>query len=319
MSASTREREAHLALTAWASIVDDGVLTPMAQVTNPLWLVESFGSALVLKQLPQYPPGVEPVAQFRVLSHLQAHGVPVALPTLTDQGTLHATVNDRQWVLLPYLEHRPSSPELGPDAPSVAFAIGTAIGRLDRALAAYPWPVKSYVDDPTKTITRALLELPPEAVEIAGPFADILSDRCAGLPVQLTHGDCNDGNVLLNHDQLVGIIDIDHLPTGPRVRDLAYYLGSRLRRYLEWPNGAIAAATMVDVLGDYVAGYHQIHPLTEQELRAIVPLMLLVEIGGAHWALHGWEPDRDTYQRNLRSITWIIHHFRALAQAAQTP
>lgn len=317
MSGSELDQEAHLALTAWASIVNTGGLTAMPQVTNPLWRVEGAGPTLILKQLPQYPPGVAPVVSFRVLSHLQAHGVPVALPTLTDQGTLHATVNDRQWVLLPYLAHQSSNHELEPNATATATAIGAAIGHLDRALAAYPWPVESFVDDPSKIITKALPELPLEAVQFVEPFTDLLRDTCTGLPVQLTHGDCNDGNVLVNQDQVIGIIDIDHLPTGPRVRDLAYYLASRLRTHLAQPDSTNATAALANLFGDYVAGYHQTYPLTEQELRAIVPLMLLVEIGGAHWALNGWEPNRDNYHRSLQSIIWIGDHFETLVQAAQ--
>ena len=66
----------------------------MPRATNPLWRVDGPGPTLVLRQLPHYPPGVAPVVEFRVLSHLQRHGVPVARPLLTDHGTLHATVED---------------------------------------------------------------------------------------------------------------------------------------------------------------------------------------------------------------------------------
>jgi Ser/Thr protein kinase RdoA (MazF antagonist) len=266
-----------------------------------------------LKQLPQYPPGVPPVVEVRVLTHLQNHGIPVALPILTDHGTLHITVNERAWTLLPYLPHQRSDFELGPDAAATAAAVGAAIGSLDRALADYPWPVDSFVDDAIKVVTDALPQLPPEATQLIQPFIDLLHDTCAG-PTQLTHGDCNDGNVLIDQGRVTGVIDIDHLPTGPRVRDVAYYLASRLSTHLaaHGPAAAAAARAMAAVFTDYITGYQQIHPLTDQERQAIVPLMLITEIGGAHWALHGWEANTANYRGSLRSITWITDHLASL-------
>ena len=138
------------------------------------------------------------------------------------------------------------------------------------------------------------------------------------LPTKLAHGDCNDGNVLIDQGRVTGVIDIDHLPSSPRPRDLAYYLTSRLSRHLAQPETADAAtAAMTAVLSDYVAGYHQVHPLTDQELRSIVPLMLVTEIGSAHWALNGWETNLASYQRNLQSIRWIAGHFDTLTEAAE--
>ena len=114
--------EARTALTAWASLLDENAaLTPMPRATNPLWRLSTAGPDLVLKQLPQYPPGVAPFTEFRVLTHLQQHNVSVALPIVTDQGTLHASVNERQWTLLPYLGQQSSNFELGPDAAATAL------------------------------------------------------------------------------------------------------------------------------------------------------------------------------------------------------
>lgn len=318
MSTAGLDRAARTALAAWASLTSTSTMTAMPRTTHPLWRIETIGPALVLKQLPPYPPGVAPVVEFRVLSHLQGRGVPVALPLLTDQGSLHATVDGRPWVLLPHLPHQTRHHELGPDPAATATAIGAAIGRLDHALAEYPWPVESFTDDPLEVITGKLPELPAEATRLVQPFVELLREACVGLPGQLTHGDCNDGNVLVDRGQVTGIIDVDHLPTGPRVRDLAYYLASRLRSHLAHPETSEAATTaLAAVVGDYVAGYHSVCPLSGQELRAVVPLMLLVEVGGAHWALNGWAPDDTSYRRSLQSIAWIAHHFDALARSAQ--
>lgn len=321
MSTTDSEDEARTALTAWASLLDvNATLTAMPKATNLLWRLDHAGPDLVLKQLPQYPPGVPLLMEFRVLTHLQRHGVQVALPIVTDQGRVHASVNESQWTLLPHLPQQSSNFELEPDAAATAHAVGAAIGSLDKALASYPWPVDSYVDNPIEVITAALPELPPEVVDLVEPLEGLLHERCANLPMQLAHGDCNDGNVLIDRGRVTGVIDIDHLPSSPRARDLAYYLASRLSRHLANPETADAAtAAMTSVYRDYVAGYQQAHHLTDQELHSIVPLMLVTEIAGVHWALNGWEANIASYQRSLRTIRWITGHFDALTQAARAP
>ena len=50
-----------------------------------------------------------------------------------------------------------------------------------------------------------------------------------------------------------------------------------------------------------------------------MPLMLRIGIGGAHWCLHGWEPDPDGYRANLRSIAWLAGYFDAMATAPCLP
>ena len=69
-------------------------------------------------------------------------------------------------------------------------------------------------------------------------------------------------------------------------------------------------------VGSYVAGYHSAYPLTEHERNAVIPLMLLAEVSGAHWSLHGWQPDDANYRRNLRSIAWITEHYDELASVS---
>lgn len=55
----------------------------------------------------------------------------------------------------------------------------------------------------------------------------------AGLPVQPIHGDCHGSNVLLCNGEVSGFIELDHLPTGPRLYDLAYDLADRLKWWIE--------------------------------------------------------------------------------------
>ncbi|SDR71559.1 phosphotransferase enzyme family protein [Actinopolymorpha singaporensis] len=313
---------AHSALRAWDSVVGNAHPEPMPLVHNQVWQVfAEDGRRYVLKRLPEFAPGAGPVDTFRVLSHLQAAGVPVVLPVVTDQATIHTVQADRTYSLSSFVPSDSGNHELGPSAGETSYAVGAAIAKLDRALAECPWQPKSYVDDPVpQALGEALPSLPPELTGPVAPLARHLGATASGLPVQRTHGDCNTGNVLVRDRQVSGFIDIDHLPLGPRVRDLSYYLASRLHTHVNHRQDAERhTAAMLAVLGEYVAGYHETYPLSDRELAAVVPLMLLVEIGSASWALHGWNPDLATYRRSATTITWITDHLDELTDAAALP
>ncbi|HEY6740463.1 MAG TPA: phosphotransferase [Actinopolymorphaceae bacterium] len=227
-------RAALEALEAWRAAVGTAELLELASPTNPTWLVTAEdGQRYVLKPLPEFPPGVGPVDEFRVVAYLQKVGILVVLPIVTDEGEIHARVDERTYALMPYVPHDECNHELGPDARTVARAIGAAIGDVDRALADCPWRVPSYVDDPVSQVFgESLPNLPDEITRAVAPHVEHLRTAMTDLPTQRTVGDCNAGNVLVRNREVVAFIDLDHLPLGPRARDLAYYLASRLRAHL---------------------------------------------------------------------------------------
>lgn len=308
------------ALEAWESIVGGADIEPLPIVNNPLWRVTTATDrAYVLKQLPEFAPGAGPVDQFRALGHLQAAGVPVAPPIVTDDARINTTVDDTGYALLPYLPSDPGNHELGPDAAETSYAIGAAIGHIDMALAECPWSLRSYVDEPDRLLGETLPELPAEATRPVAPLVDRLRAATSDLPTQRTVGDCNTGNVLVHGTRVSGFIDLDHLPIGPRIWDLSDYLASRLNAHLESDMAERDTAAMLAVLGSYVTGYHETNPLSERELAAIVPLVLLITIGGTSWHLHGWVPKPERYRHGVRVIAWITEHLDELTTAAGTP
>jgi Ser/Thr protein kinase RdoA (MazF antagonist) len=294
----------------------------MDRVHNPIWKVTGEdGRQWVLKRLPEWPPGVGPVEEYRVLCYLQARGLPVAVPVVTDDGliaynaeNLGTDPNEKRptgphaYALLPLLPHDRGLAE----SPELAYAIGRGIGRLDRALAECPWRVTSFTDDPAPDVLgETYARLPAELRAFVDPLRDRLWSALTDLPTQLTHGDCNVGNVLVHNGEVSGFLDLDHLPRGPRVRDLSVYLATRLKAQIVDgdPDATVA------VLGSYVAGYHAAFPLTERELAAVVPLLLTVLVDGADWCLHGWVPDPAGYQRNARAVAWVTRRYERLVDA----
>ena len=312
------EELATAALGAWQSSLTFVRVDRLPVVTNPVWkVVTDHGRRFALKQLPEFPPGVGLVHEFRVLCHLAAAGVPVAMPVVTDEARLTAHVGDRQFSLLPWADSDQGNHELAPDAAATSRSIGGAIGHLDAALAKCPWLPPSFVDDPARDVLGDTLLKVPEVAELIAPLRDELWSAVIDLPTQLTHGDCNTGNVLVHGGTVSAFLDLDHLPVGPRIRDLSYYLASRLQVHLAQPETARRdAEAWIAQLGHYVAGYHESHPLTEREIAAVVPLILLVEIGSASWCLHGWVPNPAGYDISLRTLAWLAARIEELTEAA---
>jgi Ser/Thr protein kinase RdoA (MazF antagonist) len=303
------------ALEAWKSVVGDThEVRPMPVVHNAIWRVEAEAERVfVLKKLPEFAPGAGPVEAFRVLCHLQAAGVPVALPIVTDEGAIRAPVGERCFELVPFVPSDSGNHEVGPRAKQTSYAIGQAIARADRALLDCPWPIDSYVDDPAHDILDVTLpKLPAEIADRVQPFVDRLREATTGLPAQRTIGDCNSGNVLVHQGKVSAFIDLDHLPIAPRVRDLSDYLASRLRSQI----AEGGTPPILAVLGDYVAGYHDTNPLSAQELAAIAPLLLLLEIGLVEWWTSSWVPNPARRELSVRAIEWLTEHFDGLVTAA---
>lgn len=311
------------AIKAWRSVVGAALLEPMDKVHNAIWrVIGEDRREWVLKHLPEFPPGVGPVEEYRVLCHLQAAGLPVAVPIVTDDGQIaHNADNLRTdpqvkqptgkeaYALIPLL---PNDPELR-ESPQLAHTIGAGIGRLDRALADCPWRVTSFADDPARQILHERYPgLPGELRALTTPVRDRLYRAVLDLPTQRTHGDCNVGNVLVHNGAVTGYIDLDHLPTGPRVHDLSNYLVTRLAAHIEHDD----ADAMVAPLRHYVAGYQSAYPLRDHELAAVVPLMLTIAIGSADWHLHGWVPDPDAYRKARRTIEWLTRRYDELSTTA---
>ncbi|GAB3432585.1 phosphotransferase enzyme family protein [Flindersiella endophytica] len=310
---TTPDPDCIAALEAWQSILGEARIEPIRLTELPLWrVVAEDGRAYALKKLPEFPPGAGPVDAYRVITHLRAKGIPVAAPIVTDGAAIHTVVAERRYSLVPFVPSDPGNHETGPHAKQTSYAIGKAIAEFDSALADCPWPVSSFVDDPAPDILDGALPKLPEVAEMVAPLTDRLRETVTGLPMQRIHGDCNTGNVLVHRGNVSGFIDIDHLSLGPRVRDLSDYLASRLRDQLDAPG----TAPILAVLSDYVAGYHATAELTDQELAAVVPIILLLEIGLVRWFLYGWVPNPAKQHLSMRAIAWITEHFDELVSAA---
>ncbi len=221
--------------------------------------------------------------QCRVLHHVHAHDpslpVPSVVPTIAGTDQVSVTnadgVQRLAWLItaLPghlYAHERPKSA-------SLARAIGVAHGRLGQALKSFD---HSALARPTKWDLEAAgwIVGHPEAITaparrllvdgIAARFVTELKGRLARLPHIAIHNDLNDHNFLVaargNEVAVSGLLDFGDLIPGARVADLAIAAA-----YL-----VLEVANPIDLLSAYVAGVHQVAPLSEEEIELLWPLLL---------------------------------------------
>ncbi len=239
-----------------------------------------------------------------VLAHLDRSGIPVGAPQPTDDGHPFAEYEGELYILSPYLTGPVTA-----DSPSQIEHTGGAIAELHQALATCPAAIDSWeihLADRTFGETWPNLEtnLPPadfkQLSAAISPVRDEMVQAFEGLPSQRIHGDCHAGNILLTGDEVTGFIDLDHLPIGPRMYDLGYYLSCGITACTE--SGEAPADALERLSHPLFAGYQAVTPMTAAESAAIVPIMLSVQLILADWYLQAG--NRPRADRSLHFTHW---------------
>lgn len=306
-------RSADAALTAWRGVLRVTRVEPIAHADSACLVTGEDGRRYVLKRI----DGLDDLgerrhrlaAEFRILLHLRSCDLPVALPLATDNARLYSNVGDAIYTLTPMLES-----DGGALALQAFREIGRTIGRLHQALAAYRYDIPSWhIDLVPRTFDEALSDVR------AGLSAQDLSEvervldlrrhdmitTMTDLPVQRIHGDCHLGNILVCRGKVSGLIDLDHLPSGPRTYDLAYLLANRAADEVD---GLPAAAAHL------MRGYLERNTLEQQERAAMVPVMLAVELQLVGWIL-GHPRFVSNTETHLSAYHWIASHYDELVSA----
>jgi Ser/Thr protein kinase RdoA (MazF antagonist) len=316
-------------LQHWRDTVGEAPARAPLQVTGTvLGITTAAGSRFVFKEVAKGQPVAERLARLeaehRVLRHLAAHGVPVAVPLPTDAGRLFVRDGAAVYTLSPMLPVGGRDPAPGPDPwpdpppERRAANLGAAIGRLHRALAAFRGDLRSWRQDlPTRILDVApprirahLDDARTAALEAAlTALAPGLRAALTGLPEQPIHGDCHGGNILVAGGEVTGFVDLDHLPTGPRVYDLAFLLADRLKWRLDDPEHV---ARWRATLPHLLAGYAREQPLSARERDAIWYGMLATQV--LFVEAFSRAGDEANVTRNLDAFWWIHRHRAEIEQ-----
>lgn len=315
-------RRARAALGAWV-----GHIGPVAtlKVAYPGWaggeatafaVTTKCGERFILKNIASSLNAERIDTEYNLLRHLQAFGVPVAVPIPPDSGQLCVRDQDGVYLLYPML---PADQTIPPGGIEEVYAnIGAAVARLHVALAAYPGQVDSWTMDLPRTLAEEAV--PRIARALTGDDKDAfqrvwmllhedMSAALTALPTQLIHGDCHGGNYLLYRGDVSGFVDLDHLPTGPRVYDIGYLLAD------------MAKAQFVDIhahrgwlqrFQHVVIGYQRENTLSRREKDALWFVMLATQLLFVDWFFqHGRD---ELARKNLEAFYWIHRNGHEIAR-----
>lgn len=281
------------------------------------------GAGYVLKVMRPDCPHWLVEMQVQAMTHIAQHDaqvpVPRVLPSVSGAKVLSLPDEHGQdrlvWLIarLPgvcYAHAQPKTLRLIRD-------LGTVLGRTARALQDFSHPrlardfkwdlmragwIAEHLHEIQDPQRHALLTSAMTQFDEIGPVL-------RALPQQAIHNDANDYNILVDKapgdPAISGLIDFGDMCLGPRVCDLAIAAAYVV---LNMPRPDLALAALV-------AGYHEVYPLTGEELDLLWPLIrmrLAVSVVNSH--LMAIETPDDPYVTISQAPAW-----RFLEGVAQPP
>ncbi len=272
--------------------------------------------------------------EHRLMAHVAAAGLPVALPLAGPGGATFLRVGGRFWAVFPFITDR----QLAPEAFTVAHAaeLGRVLGAIHVALARYPaaeaaaFPPKLLWDsaqaaDEMRAYEREIAKRPaldPFDQHALASFAYRRTLLASGvpppaafarLPSQLLHGDFHERNVFFTPaGQVSAVIDWELAAIGPRAWEIVRALDLALQAPLDLEAGAPR-------LRAFIHAYAAEAPLSEAECLAMPEL---------YWAarVHSLWVYEEHYRKgsartdavamaDLAGLEWWSRHRQELARA----
>ncbi|MFN4204633.1 MAG: phosphotransferase [Tabrizicola sp.] len=250
-----------------------GTLSPLTSERDQNHRLDTSRGSFTLKLANQAEPAALTAFQTLALCHVARTApdlpIPRVIPTLDGQSIL--TTPDGALRLLTWLPGTPLAHL--PRTPALATAIGSALGRLDSALAGFHhpaadhhllWDIRNTAD--LTPLTEALPDdLKPRVTAFLGRFAGHIAPALAQLPRQVIHGDFNPHNLLADPDRpdhLTGILDFGDMALSHRICDLAIAAS-----YLIVPTDPTL------LLLPLVRAYHRANPLSAGEITRLPDLI----------------------------------------------
>src|SRR4051812_46646972 len=229
----------------------------------------------------------------------QLAGTPAAAlvpaPVRTPDGRAAVDVGGRVARVLTWLPgqvwadaDRADATSAEPDTSARLRALGAAVARVDHALAGFDhprlardlrWNLVSAAEQRELVRYVADGERRALATAVLDAFAGRVAPALSALPSQAIHNDANDRNVLVEAENVTGLLDFGDLCRAPRICGLAVAAA-----YTVAAHGAGA-------LRDVVEGYHGVAPLTAPELTLLLDLVrtrLALSV-----VMAGWQHARD--------------------------
>ena len=255
----------------------DGAAAPLDGERDRNFRIDGTQGSFVLKVgNPADPAGVVEMQVLAMEHAIRADAtLPIARPRRTVDGRLTGSVaidgTDHAVQLVTFIDGATFPP--GPASPSARRAVGTAVARLDRALAGFSHPLAGHAL--LWDVTR-LPELRPRLGHLAADrrglverwlnrYETVIEPALSLVPLSTIHGDVNPGNLLVDRDDpeyVAGIVDFGDLVHTRTVIDPAIAAAYQ----------AFGSDDPLDPLVDVLTAYHAVRPLTAAELELVPDL-----------------------------------------------
>ncbi|HXD30943.1 MAG TPA: aminotransferase class III-fold pyridoxal phosphate-dependent enzyme [Pyrinomonadaceae bacterium] len=258
-------------------------------------------------------------AQNQALIHLnsQTSLCPQVVPSLGNasiESVSSAFGSNHLVRLLTYLPGIPLG-EIKDPPGNLWLSLGRELGRLDRFLLSFDHPAihRDFHWDLTNGL-RIIRQY--EALIVDDDLRGVVHQyaQCFGekhLPIlpklrrSVIHGDANDFNILVNDDRVVGLIDFGDIVHSYTVAELAVAVAYAV---LDKPDPIAVASSIA-------AGYNQENPISEDEIEAVWPLVLMRLCMSACLAAHQLKQQPDNsyleisqaaIKRNLSKLSSLV-------------
>lgn len=254
--------------TNWNHILGTDSMVVSQYPERELWLIQANNErSYYLKRLG--PWRNLPLAdEARVLRFLSGEGINVAEFIPTDSANLYAGEIADSFV---FMFRLPGERFNAKEVLAAEEAIGARVTKLHVGLSNYPWFVDSYTEDLKGSLEQEQMLPSSLATLFETRRADMIS-AIEGLPTQLVHGDLTPENIILHRPiHKSGFIDFEHLPTAPRIWDVAKFLSRRLR--MRWREDDQTTHHRIEHIAPFLHGYQGVSPLSSRERNAL-PVMI---------------------------------------------
>ncbi len=272
----------------------DGRLRPLPSDRDQNFLAHAAGSPRCVVKIANSAERLEVLEmQWRAMEHLAAAGIGCPVPVKALDGSILRRVGDHLLWAVTFLPGELMAARTR-RSPELLTNFGAFLGAMTRALAGFehpaadrvlPWDVRRS----GKVIAQYLPEVDSDGRDLVAralrAFETTVGPALPVLPHSVIHNDANDHNVMIDGDEVTGIIDFGDMVHSVTLGELAV--------------GATYAALGQDdplaSIDHVMSGYVRTMPLTADE-RALLPELVRTRLAtsivmSSHQ--HALEPDND--------------------------
>ena len=243
-------------------------------------------------------------SEYKLLKHLNSNNFRIQTPLANQVGEYVVTYQNNYYVLYPYISGKTFSSTESINNPIVPKLLGSTIASLHNAMSSVSYATEFPTIDLYQIVYGFALkeiEKVDDSERLLSIYQQIereiqtISDT---LPKQLIHRDAHIHNILVEDDQFRGMIDFDLVEVNLRIFDLCYCATSVLseiyfKKELQEKWSAF--------VGELVAGYHRINPLSFREKTSIWHVMLCIQ----SIFMAFFSKDQGLYNMNKEMFLWI--------------